>query len=79
VVSVGEGTGEGIGEGEPSGSGESLGSERGLIPDRVSDESPPAHAGIVYLLSELYPELASGTSGAYSAAIPLHEIVLGKL
>jgi DNA-binding MarR family transcriptional regulator len=81
MVSVGEGVehpGEGIGEGEPSGSGESLGSERGLIPDRVSDESPPAHAGIVYLLSELHPELASREGRVPETAIPLHEIVLGR-
>jgi hypothetical protein len=83
VVSVGEVVerlGEGIGEGEPSGSGESVGSEFEPAPDRGGDaKSPPSRAGVVYLLSELHPELASREGGALEDAIPLHEIVLGKL
>jgi ribosomal protein S25 len=78
------GEGEGIrqaevdGYVEPSGSGESAGSEIGLDPDRGGgEEAPPAHRRVVYLLSELHPELTSRPGGALEAAIPLHEIVLG--
>ena len=61
---------------EPSGSVEAAGSEDGPQPHRVGGaQSPPAHAGTVYLLSELHPE---PPSDAPRAAIPLHEIVLGK-
>jgi hypothetical protein len=71
-VSVGEKD-----KGEPEGSAESVPSENGLRPDRVSNETPPARAGVVYLLSELQPELSSQAGGVPDGAIPVHEIVLG--
>jgi ribosomal protein S25 len=64
---------------EPSGSAGFIGSEKGLSPDRGSgDTSPPTHARIVYLLSELHPELTPRMGDAPREAIPLHEIVLGN-
>lgn len=64
---------------EPSRPGKPMGSEIGAQTDRLCGVgSPPAHAGVVFLLSELNPELASREGRAPSGAIPLHEIVLGK-
>jgi hypothetical protein len=56
----------------------SVPSESGLRPDRWGVGSPPAQSGTVYLLSELYPELASQAGSAAEAATPLPRIVLGK-
>ena len=70
---------ERFGEVEAKGSAEPLGSDHGPDPDRGGDgRTPPAHTEVVYLLSELHPELSSQPGEAPSAAIPLHEIVLGK-
>lgn len=73
---VAEGTGEGIHKVEPEGPAKPTGSEFGPQQHRVGGEiDQPAHAGVVYLLSELHPEPPSDELGA---AIPLHEIVLGN-
>lgn len=67
VVSVGEGSGEV----ERERSAGSVPSESCLRPDRWGVGSPPAQSGTVYLLSELYPELASQAGSSAEAATPL--------
>ena len=63
---------------EPGGSAGPSGSEAGTQPGREGGETPPAHGGTVYLLSELQPGHGARAGGPQGGAMPLHEIVLGN-
>jgi hypothetical protein len=64
---------------KPAGSAVPSGTEAGTQADRGSGAgSPPAHGGVLHLLSELHPGLGSRAGGPQGGAIPLLEIVLGN-
>jgi hypothetical protein len=64
---------------EPDDSGEPYEYEWSLGSDRAGGaQTPPTHAGIIYLLTKLHPKLSPRLGEVPGVPTPRHEIVLGE-